>query len=200
MWPVNAQLAPSVPVTAPAKVFQEPPAIAGSDNPDSAPVSARPATALSKYQFTPYFRSPVSPTSATCASMCTCSGITSSFSITSRIERQACGVERTSNVFVSSTADTPTRSPSTSRLMLTLPDWRCGRFRLPALLPLPLLLPPPTWLLKLLPLLASMPRSPSLPSCDGMAPGASDAEPAPLRLPLLAKASLRRSARSRALM
>ena len=129
--------------------------------------------------------------------MCTCSGITSSFSITSRIERQACGVERTSRVLVSSTAETPTRSPSTSRLTLTLPDWRCGRFMLP--LPEPLE-PLPGVEPKLLLLLLSMPRSPSLPSCDGIAPGASDAGLEPPRLPLLAKASLSRSARSRALM
>src|SRR3546814_9928909 len=59
-------------------------------------------------------------TSAICASMCTCIGITSRRSTTSRIDFHARVVVRTSRVLVSSTADTPTRSPSTWRVTLAL--------------------------------------------------------------------------------
>src|SRR5690606_40532428 len=54
--------------------------------------------------------------------LCTCIGITSSWPITSRIDCHACGLARTSSELVSSTADTPTSSPSTSRLTLALPS------------------------------------------------------------------------------
>ena len=83
-----------------------------------------PGSAFSKYQLTPYCSSPASFTSATCASMCTCSGITSSRSMTSLIDRHACRLARTSSVLVSSTADTPTLSPPTSRVTAPLP---CSR-------------------------------------------------------------------------
>ncbi|MCW0417615.1 hypothetical protein NB689_003369 [Xanthomonas sacchari] len=172
-------------------------------------------TACSKYQLTPYFSLPVRLTSATCASMCTCIGITSSFSTTSRIERQACGVERTSRVLVSSTADTPTLSPCTSRVTLPLPDVRGDNCRLPLprpppLLPEELLLPRLSLLLPRLPpklppprLLLSLPLKPPRPPpfnwliCE---PGISEALESPRLPPPAPNTSARRSARSLALM
>ncbi|MNM59975.1 hypothetical protein D3C81_712420 [compost metagenome] len=124
--------------------------------------------------------------------MWTCSGITSSFSITSWIDRQACGVERTSNALVSSTADTPTWSPATSRLTLMLPCSRCGRLMLPSLLLAVL-----SWLR------LSCVAERLLSSSDGTAPGTSDGgvlSRLPRGVLLEPKTSARRSARSLALM
>ncbi|MCY1249781.1 hypothetical protein D9M72_633490 [compost metagenome] len=115
--------------------------------------------------------------------------------MTSRIERHACGVERTSSVLVSSTADTPTESPWISRLKLALPGWRCGRLMVPSPMPPVRVVPLLPVLLRLLPLVPSR-----LPSSWVIAPGASEPPlPRPLRLLSLAKASARRSARSLAL-
>src|SRR5690606_1004724 len=192
---------------------------AGSTLPASVPhVSRRKAsgspasvTACSKYQFTPYFRSPLSVTSAIWASMCTCIGITSRRSTTSRIDFQAREVVRTSKVLASTTADTPTRSPSTSRGTLPLPFWRGSSCSVPSpsppplpVPPMPLSMPPESMSPE-----SSKPPSPLPPALpepieNGSAPGASDTLPSPPVKPreLLPppNTSDRRSARSLALM
>ncbi len=131
--------------------------------------------------------------------MCTCIGITSIFSTTSRIERQARGVARTSRVLVSSTADTPTRSPSTCKVMLALPSLRSDR---PNALPSPMLpedappCPPKSMVVVLL----SMPP-PRI--CTASVPGISETGESPpdwrVPPPPAPNTSDRRSARSRAL-
>ena len=71
-------------------------------------VPARSAgTALSKNQLTPYSRSPVNATSNTCASICTCAGITSSRSMARRIDSHCAGLARTISALLSSMALMP---------------------------------------------------------------------------------------------
>src|SRR5690606_17106078 len=146
-------------------------------------------TACSKYQLTPYFRSPDSFTSTTCASMCTCSGITSRRSTTSRIERQACALERTSSVLVSSTVDTPTWLPSTSNDTEPLPGSRGSSDNAPSL-------PPPTGALLVPP--STPPSRISVEVSPGIRLPASRLPPR--WPPLPPNTSARRSASSLALM
>ena len=79
------------------------------------------ATASSKNQLTPYLSLPLSSTSTTCASICTCSGMVSRRSMVRRIDSHWPGVARTSSAFDSSTAltdtssDEPTAMPSPAR-------------------------------------------------------------------------------------
>ena len=121
--------------------------------------------------------------------MCTCIGITSMRSITSRIDFHCDGLARTSSELVSSTADTPTSAPSTLRVTLPLPLRLAGRVP-PS--PRPVL----TAALEV-PDLSSMP--PSLISVVPT-PGIIEGDSLPL-LPLPPpNTSARRSARSRALM
>lgn len=137
--------------------------------------------------------------------------------MTSRMDVHACGVERTSKVLVSATADTPTLSPSTSRVTAPLPLLRGDSCRLPLPSP-PLLLPVPLLPPKLLPeelpsllsptlppvmpelppmLLSRLPNAP--PSTLVSEPGASEALESPLLL-RPPNTSDNRSARSLALM
>src|SRR6478672_1851251 len=123
--------------SAPGKLHTSPEALSTLRMPalDVIGESMSPERMFWKYQLTPYCNWPPSFTSATCASMCTCSGITSRRSMTSLIERQAAPVERTSRVLVSSTADTPTLSPPTSSVTAPLPlpwlFWFSDRLPLP---------------------------------------------------------------------
>ena len=137
--------------------------------------------------------------------MWTCSGITSSFSTTSRIDCQALALERTSSVLVSSTAATPTRAPSTSSVTAPLPlsRWLSESEPPPSPPPEPPLPLPPK---------STEPPVPFMPPsliCTGSVPGISDTLPAPpveraspeeAPPPDAPKTSARRWASSRALM
>ena len=145
-------------------------------------------TALPKNQLTPYCSAPFKATLTTCASICTCNGITSMRSITSRIDCHAAGLARTSSELVSSTADTPTSMPSTRRVTRPLPLPLFGRLPpsprpIAALEVPPLSSTPASWI--------SVASTPGI-SCGGPLPPACWLPPP--------NTSDRRSARSRALM
>ena len=161
----------------------------GNGNPASS------ATALSKNQLTPYCSAPVSATLTTCASMCTCIGITSRRSITSRIDFHCAGLARTSSELVSSIADTPTSMPSTRRLTRPLPLRAPGRLA-PSRPPDPPEPPEPIVAFEVLPLSSTLLSRISVDS----RPGISDASSRPPPCAPPPNTSARRSARSRALM
>src|SRR5690606_9626365 len=131
----------------------------------------------------------------------------SSRSTTSRIDFQAVGVVRTSSALVSSSADTPTRSPSISSVTPLAPprSWLSDIEPLPN--PPPLLLPPLDD--PIAPIVSPSPPRPESPNWPpppptvaGVSPGISEgpSPPPPERRLPPPNTSDRRSARSRARM